>query len=117
MNATDPASLCGMGLEQLKPLYPHRLPTTYLVFHGHKPVLISKKNGKELVFNVEPGHPCIAEYLEFFNTLVGREFQPLKYVGVEVVNDLPVLESPYKQVLHSFGFKKDYKAMTLMKKY
>jgi ATP-dependent Lhr-like helicase len=118
MNATDPASPCGMGLEQLKPLFPHRLPTTHLVFHGHKPVLVSKKNGKELLFNnVEPGHPRIAEYLEFFNTLVGREFQPLKYVGVEIVNDLPVLESPYKQVLHSFGFKKDYKAMTLMKKY
>ncbi|MDQ1351416.1 MAG: box helicase, partial [Acidobacteriota bacterium] len=40
-----------------------------------------------------------------------------KYISVETVNDEPVLDSPYKQVLHNFGFSKDYKSMTLMKKY
>jgi ATP-dependent Lhr-like helicase len=117
MNATDPASPCGIGLEQLKPLFPYRLPTTHLVFHGQKPVLVSKKNGKELIFNIEPAHPRIPDYLEFFNTLLGREFQPIKYISVETINDQPVHESPYKQPLQSFGFKKDYKALTLMKKY
>ncbi len=117
MNAVDPASPCGIGLDELKPLLPHRLPTTHLVFHGKKLVLVSKKNGKELVFNIEPGHPGIPACLEFFKILIGREFQPLKYISVETVNDEPVLDSPYKQALHDFGFKKDYKAMTLMKTY
>ncbi|NIM13793.1 MAG: DEAD/DEAH box helicase [Candidatus Aminicenantes bacterium] len=117
MNATDPASPCGIGLDELRPLLPHRLPTTHLVFHGKKVVLVSKKNGKELIFNVEPGHPGIPDYLEFFKTLIGREFQPIKYISVETVNDKPVLDSPYKQALHDFGFKKDYKAMTLLKTY
>lgn len=117
MNAADPASPCGMGLEQLKPLFPHRLPTTHLVFHGKNLVLVSRKNGKELHFNIEPGHPRLPDYLEFFNTLLGREFQPIKYIGVEIINDLPALESPYKQILQTFGFKKDYKALTLMKQY
>jgi len=36
---------------------------------------------------------------------------------VETVNGEPVLDSPYKHVLQEFGFKKDYKAMALMKKY
>jgi ATP-dependent Lhr-like helicase len=117
MNALDPASPCGIGLDELRPLLPHRLPTTHLVFHGKKLVLVSKKNGKELIFNIEPGHPGIPDYLEFFKTLIGREFQPIKYISVETVNDKPVLDSPYKQALHDFGFKKDYKAMALMKSY
>jgi ATP-dependent helicase Lhr and Lhr-like helicase len=117
MNATDPVSPCGIPLEALKPQFPHRLPTTHLVFHGIKNVLISKKNGKELFFKVEPDHPRLVDYLEFFKILVGREFQPIKYIGVETINDLPALESPYKEPLQTFGFKKDYKALTLMKSY
>jgi ATP-dependent Lhr-like helicase len=117
MNATDPASVCGIGLDELRPAFPHRLATTHMAFHGKKPVLFSKRNGKELVFNVKPDHLRIPDCLEFFKVLVGREFQPLKYISVETVNDEPVLDSPYKQALHDFGFRKDYKSMTLMKKY
>jgi len=117
MNAADPASPCGIGLEELKPLFPHRLAATHLVFHGKKLVLVSKKSGKELIFNVEPDHPRIPGYLEFFKTLIGREFQPLKYISIETVNEKPVLDSSYKQALHDFGFKKDYKSMALMKSY
>jgi ATP-dependent Lhr-like helicase len=117
MNAADPASLCGMGLEELKPLIPHRLATTHMVFHGKKLVLVSRRNGKELFFNVEPEHPRIPEYLEFFKILVGREFQPLKYISVETVNEEPVLKSPYKKPMRDFGFQRDYQSMVLMKKY
>ncbi len=117
MNAVDPASPCGIGLEELRPMFPHRLSTTHLVFHGKKLVLVSKKNGKELTFNVEPKHPRVPDYLEFFKILISREFQPLKYISVETVNEEPVLDSPYKEVLRDFGFKKDYKAMALMKEY
>jgi hypothetical protein len=80
-------------------------------------VLISKKNGKELIFNVKPDHPRIPDYLEFFKILVGREFRPLKYISVETVNEEPVLNSPYKQPMRDFGFQRDYKSMVLMKKY
>jgi ATP-dependent Lhr-like helicase len=117
MNAADPASLCGIGLEELKPMLPHRLVGTHIVFHGKKPVLVSKRNGNELIFNVEPGHPRISDYLEFFKVLVGREFQPVKYISVETVNGEPVSDSPYKDVMRAFGFQKDYKSMVLMKKY
>jgi ATP-dependent Lhr-like helicase len=117
MNAVDPASPCGIGLEELRPMFPHRLPTTHLVFHGKKLVLVSKKNGKELTVYVEPKHPRIPDYLEFFKTLISREFQPLKYISVETVNEESVLDSLYKEVLRDFGFKKDYKAMALMKEY
>ena len=117
MNAADPISPCGIQLEELRFKFPHRLTTTHLVFHGKQLVLVSKKNGKELVFEVQPDNPSIPRYLEFFKVLVGREFQPIKYIAVETVNQLPVLDSPYRQVLSEFGFKKDYKSLTLMKEY
>ncbi|MCP5102030.1 MAG: DEAD/DEAH box helicase [bacterium] len=117
MNAADPASPCGIGLDELRPRFPHRLATTHIVFHGKEPVLVSKKNGKELVFHVEPNHPRIADYLDFFKILVGREFQPLKYISVETINNEPVSESPYKHAMKEFGFQKDYKSMVLMKRY
>lgn len=117
MNAMDPASPCGINLETLKPLLPHRLPSTHLVFHGKTLILVSRKNGKELSIYVEPNHPRLPGYLEFFKVLVSREFQPLKYISVETINDQPILESPYKEALKSFGFHKDYKAMTLVKQY
>ncbi|MCP4148933.1 MAG: hypothetical protein GY757_14395 [bacterium] len=117
MNAADPASVCGIGIEGLKPLMPHRLVTSHLVFYGKQLVLVSRKNGKELTFMVEPGHPKIGEFMGFFKTLVGRDFNPLKYISVETVNDSPVLESDYREPLKEFGFKKDYRSMMLMKAY
>lgn len=117
MNATDPASLCGTRLAELRPMLPHRLAGTHIVFHGRKPVLVSRRNGKELTLHVEPDHPRLAEYFGFFNVLVGREFQPVKYINVETVNERPVSESPYKQAMRDAGFQKDYKSMVLMKKY
>jgi hypothetical protein len=88
-----------------------------MVFHGKKLVLVSKRNGKELIFNVEPDHPRIPEYLEFFKVLVGIEFQPLKYISVETANEEPILNRSYKQSMRDFGFQRDYKSMVLMKKY
>ena len=117
MNAADPASPCGIGLDELRPMFPHRLVTTHIVFHGQKVVLVSKKNGKELIFHVGADHPRIPDYLEFFKVLVGREFQPLKYISVESVNGEPVSESKYRHIMKEFGFQKDYKSMVLMKKY
>ena len=117
MNAADPVSPCGIGLEELRFPLPHRLPTTHLVFHGSRNVLVSKKNGKELDFKVSADSPLIPEYLEFFKVLISRKFQPLKFIKVEAVNNEPVLDSPYKKPLLAFGFYKDYKALILEKSY
>ncbi len=117
MNATDPASFCGIALDELRFALPHRLATTHLVYHGKRLVVISKKNGKALEINVPPGHTRIPEYLEFFKVLLGRKFQPLKWIKTETINDQPVTTSPYRQDLLNFGFFKDYKTLTLEKSY
>ncbi|MBN1292824.1 MAG: DEAD/DEAH box helicase [Candidatus Latescibacteria bacterium] len=117
MNATDPASLCSLGIDDLKGVLPARLPTTHLVYHGQNLVLISKRSGNELLFRVGPETELIGEYLEMFNVQLSRQFQPQKIIKVETVNDVPVFESPYLKALKNFGFKKDYKAVVLRKKY
>ncbi len=117
LNAADPASPCGIYLEDLKGRFPHRLAATHLVFQGRVLVLVSRKNGQEVEFRVEADHPRLGDYLEFFKVLIGRQFQPLKYISVETVNRQPVLESPYRPALQHFGFHRDYKSMVLVKKY
>ena len=117
MNALDPASLCGLGLEALSEILPHRKEGNHLVFRGNKLILVSRKNGKELDIHVPPEDPHLNECLVFFKTLLGREFQPLKNITVDNINGESVLKSPYGEALRNFGFKKDYRNLVLRKQY
>ncbi len=112
MNAADPASLCGMGLESLKELLPSRLPTTHMVFHGWKIVLVSRRMGRDLEFRVPPEEPRIPEYMGFVRTLTGRDREPLPAVHVLTVNGQPVGTSPYRPALMEAGFVDDYKRLS-----
>ncbi len=66
INAADPASLCGVPLEALRGLLPSRLPGTHLVFRGTRLMMISKRNGKDLTFNVPPDDPDFPGYIGAF---------------------------------------------------
>ena len=117
LNSTDPASLCGLLREGLPGSLPSRLPSTHLVYHGPKPVLISRRNGNVLEFRVPPDNPHLLAYLSFFKVLLAREFQPEKTIQVEVINDRPALESEYGKALQEFGCTKYYKGLELTRKY
>ena len=117
INAADPASLCGSGLEGMPDRLPARLPSTHLVYHGVRLVLVSRRYGKELEFGVPPGDLQIPEYLSFFRVLLTREFNPLKRVLVERVNGKPAAASPYAEALKSFGFQGAYKGLELWRRY
>lgn len=112
MNAADPACLSGAGIEGLKGLLPPRLPTTHVVFHGHSPVLVSRRNGRELELRVSPDCAGIPRYLQFVKVLTGREASPLAAVRVETVNGEPAIRSPYAPALLAFGFVADYRRLT-----
>jgi len=112
MNAADPASLCGMDLDALKSFLPSRLPTTHLVFHGPRVVLVSRRTGRDLEFRVPPQEPRIPDYMSFVKTLTGRDQQPLPAVRVLTVNGEPVGTSPYRQALIDSGFVDDYKRLS-----
>jgi ATP-dependent helicase Lhr and Lhr-like helicase len=117
MNATDPASLCGVRLEALKGSLPSRIPSTHMVFQGKKVVVISRRNGTVLEFLVSPDDLCIPDYLSIFKVLLTREFQPEKAIFVETINDKPALESEYSGLLKNFGFTGYYKGLELVRKY
>jgi ATP-dependent Lhr-like helicase len=99
MNAQDPVSLCGLGLESLKGKLPSRLVSNHLVFRGRELVLESQRQGKVLTIHVEPGDSDLVEFFGLFRHLLTRQFNPLKKIKVETINEEPAARSPYLDAL------------------
>ncbi|SNB46552.1 DEAD/DEAH box helicase [Geobacter sp. DSM 9736] len=117
LNATDPASLCGIGLEETKGVLPPRVPGTHLVYHGTRLVLVSRRLGKELLIKVPHDDPRLREYVSYFKVPLYREFNPRPHILVERINGRPALESPYRALLVEAGFQESYKGLELWKRY
>jgi ATP-dependent Lhr-like helicase len=117
MNAKDPASLCGSGLDNLKGSLPRRVPSSHLVYMGRRLLVESYRSGKELVIHIPPDHPLMDQSLHFFKILLSRDFNPLKKISVEKINGRPSPSSEYRDVLREFGFMGDYRRLELWKKY
>jgi ATP-dependent Lhr-like helicase len=117
MNAKDPVSLCGIGLEALKGKLPRRISSNHLVFQGRRLLMESLKSGKELRFHIPADHPRFHESLGLFKTLLSRDFNPLKRIFVEKINDQPVRNSEYRDALREFGFTAGYDGLELWKRY
>ncbi|MGA1825159.1 MAG: DEAD/DEAH box helicase [bacterium] len=113
MNATDPASVCGMKIEALKGMLPSRIPSNHLVFRGTTIVLVSLQKGNKLHFYVPPDDHDIKKYLNLFSVQVKRKWNPVKRIIVGTINHLPACESPYKEALLEYGFHTDYKNLIL----
>ncbi len=110
--AADPASLCGIGLKT-PAVYPKRIRTNYLVFHGAKLVLTVTGAGKSLDFKVGPDNPSIEAYLGVFKAFLNREFNPMQSVIVERINSMDAVSSPYGKALKNYGFRPGYKGLEL----
>jgi ATP-dependent Lhr-like helicase len=102
LNATDPASLCGLKIEGLNAELPRRIPTNYLIFHGKKLVVILRKGGTELEILVSHDSQALQQYLNVYTALLERRFQPLMQIRVEKINGKPALESKYLDQLLQF---------------
>jgi ATP-dependent Lhr-like helicase len=116
VNAVDPASLCGLGLESLSGL-PPRIPSTHLVYHGSRLVMISKRSGRSLDILVAPEDVHLSDYFALFKELLTREFNPLQKIGIETINGEPAIRSPYAEALKKFGFRAARNALELWKEY
>lgn len=95
LNAADPASPCGTGLSPFKKMLPPRLDRTHLVFKGTDLVMVSKRYGKELIFNTPPDDPDLALYFGPLHHLLNRDFKPLTAIALETINSLKAAKSPY----------------------
>jgi ATP-dependent Lhr-like helicase len=116
VNATDPASLCGLGLVQLQNL-PPRIVSTHLVYRGSRLVMISKRFGKSLDILAAPEDAHLAGYFVLFKDLLSREFKPLHKISVEIINGVPALSSPHAAALRQFGFKTARNTLELWKEF
>jgi ATP-dependent Lhr-like helicase len=117
MNAKDPASLCGIGLDGLKSNLPRRVPSNHIVFQGKRVVIESMKNGRVLRIRIPHDHPRLHECLVMFNMLLSRGFNPVKAIVVETINGVKAEMSEYRQRLLEFGFVPGYKGLELQRKY
>ncbi len=101
VNAADPVSLCGVGVEGLKATLPKRLASTHLVYHGPRLVVVSERNAKRITFFEEAEHPRMPDYAGVFVHLLTRSFQPRISLRVEIINDVPAPRSPYLEALRA----------------
>lgn len=118
MNATDPASPTGLGLEQLKATLPRRVPTNHVVYHGRRLVVVSERRGNRLRIEVSADHPRLVDYFGFLKNLLGRPVKPLKAVTIETINDAPAASSPYREVLSEiFHVTRSHNGLRLSTRY
>ncbi len=117
MNALDPASLCGIPLESMRGQRPARIEGNLLVFHGSRPVFISRRKGRQLTFHVAPDHEHIHEYLVGLRHLLFRDYAPLRRLTIETINQVPAPQSPYLAPLeNSFDLVVDINNVSLYRK-
>jgi len=115
LNATDPASCCGLNIPELKSKLPRRLASTYVVYRGAEPTVIIQAKGKTVQINLPPAHQGLPQCLGVFKELLGREFNPLKMIEIETINGEAAESSPYFQTFREFGFEKEFKSIVLRK--
>jgi len=117
VNATDPASLCGIPIDAFRGTLPKRLVGTHLVWHGKRLVLISNRNGKAVTILVPPDDPNVQRYMGSLHHLLTRSFQPMRRITIETINDEKAIRSPYVDALRtSFELMVDYKNVILYRK-
>lgn len=94
LNACDPASLCGAKIAGLRDL-PERRPTTHIVYHGERVVMVSHRLGRQITFAIEPDDPVVGDCLRLFAELQDRAVEPLRSITVDSINGQPARWSPY----------------------
>ena len=117
INATDPVSLCGVQMDCLRGALPPRVQSTHLVYKGKDLKVVSKRNGKDLVFLVPTDDPNLPKYFTSLHHLLTRKFQPLKRIAIETINDEKATESPYIPALRTaFDVSVDPKEVVIFRK-
>ncbi len=118
LNATDPASACGLGIAGLAGDLPARRPSTRLVYHGARVVLVAEAQGRRLSIAVPPDHPDLGRYLEPLRVALARSERPRPMIEVATINDEPAPSSPYLACLSpSFRVTREPQAVKLWTRY
>ncbi len=117
INATDPASPCGLALKGLKDNLPKRVEGNHLVYQGRRLVMISGRRGRDLIFFIPPDDPLIQSALGPLHHLLTRSFQPLRRLVVETINGERASKSPYVEAFRiAFDLSVDYRHVILYRR-
>ncbi len=118
MGALDPASPCGLAVEELNGRLPPRRVGTHLVYHGAELMVVARRQGRDLQIEVEPDHPYLRDYLGFLKVLLTRQFDPMHGIAIESINGEPATDSPYAvQLADMFGVSREPGALKLRRRY
>ncbi len=108
INATDPASPCGLGLNWSG--LPRRLGANWLAFDASTLVMVVEQSGKSLRFDVQVEDPRLNPALELIRHLLHTRGR----LSLGRINDRPAFESPYLNVLEShFSVYRDHCSVEL----
>ncbi|MFA6507734.1 MAG: DEAD/DEAH box helicase [Treponemataceae bacterium] len=110
--ARDPASLCGLSQLSVVLDLPARIASNHVVWRGARPVLISRRNGRELDFRVPSDSPEVGASIDLLcNRLAGRSVDPVFPFTVERIGEAPPRHSPYSKALLARGFVESLKGL------
>ena len=97
LNAADPASCCGLGLTGMD--LPARRPTTHLVYHGSRLVVVSARRGRSLSIQPDVDEKYLEQYLIVYDHLLKFKMNGSGAITIETINDAPAPLSPYLTAL------------------
>jgi len=110
LNAADPISLSGLGINAITSRLPRRIAGNYVVYHGSELVLTVQRQGRQLDFEIPPEHPDLIDYLGVLTHLLQRQVNPIRRLQLEIINDEPALKSPYLDIItNTFEVIRDHR--------
>jgi ATP-dependent Lhr-like helicase len=117
MCATDPASMCGLALPELRSRLPRRVASNHLVYRGATRVLSSQRHGRVLEIDVDADDPRLAEYLAPLDHLLTRTLSPLRQIEIEQINGQPAATTAYAETLQRiFEVRRDHHNLIIFRR-
>jgi ATP-dependent Lhr-like helicase len=113
MNAADPASPAGLGVEGPDPRFPSRSFANHLCFRGSELTAVSSGSFRQLRIFAGPEDPELPAILAFLAMPRRRKVRPEKKVCIETVNGKPAAAGVYTEALKALGFVADRGRLTL----
>jgi ATP-dependent Lhr-like helicase len=102
MNATDSASVCGLGIEGLEPALPPRLKTTRLIYAGARLALALRRSGREWDLHLAPDDPALPQCLEMLAATFAHRSGDPSGMTVDLINGEPANKSENLATLRNF---------------
>ncbi|EDY82544.1 DEAD/H associated family [Verrucomicrobiia bacterium DG1235] len=99
LSATDPASLCGLGVDELKGVLPKRVGSNRLVYRGSELVCESQRGGKALAFHVEAGDADLPQVISTLADALG--LGAMAQLKIETINGEDARCSAYLESIGS----------------